>query len=377
MEITDLSVRTVEDEYKYPFANAMEQRLRGMFRTYVVEIFTNEGLTGTICSDYLNEVSKKLITHMKFLLIGENPLNTQKIWGKMFGYKMGWRNPVAKGEVIKAMSAVDAALWDIVGKKFDVPLYQLLGGCRKEVPCYASGGHYKNLESREKEIELLKSEMSQYLDMGFKAVKMRVGRDIETDCERVKEVRALIGPDIKLMIDLNITSTYKEGVSHALKFMKALEKYDIYWFEDPLIMDDIAGLKKISERIDTAVATGEQEQTLWGFKDLIVNGCPDIVIADVTAMCGGISEWKKIAALAEAFRIPIATHKGDKASIHCVAGVPNGLMAEVFLPLEDKRWKYDLEPVMPDERGMLRVPGEAGIGIRLNEDYIKENQIEN
>ncbi len=147
------------------------------------------------------------------------------------------------------------------------------------------------------------------------------------DCERAKLVRSVIGPNIKLMFDFNTSCSYFGGVSHAIKFMRELEKFDAFWFEDPLLMDDIQGMREVSTAIDTAIAAGECEQTLWGFRDLIVNRAVDILLPDATQMCGEITQWKKIAVLAETFHVPVAAHivKHGGASIaaaECADGIP-------------------------------------------------------
>ena len=179
---------------------------------------------------------------------------------------------------------------------------------------------------------------------------------------------------MKLLFDFNTSCSYFGGPPRAIRFMKELEKYDPYWFEDPLLMDDIAGMKQLADSIDTAIATGETDQTSWGFRDLITSRAADILLPDATRMCGGITEWRKIAALADAFRIPVAAHIGDAANIHCVAAVPNGLMVEVFTPHDDGYYGHEIDPArLPNERGNIAVPGGPGLGINLNEDYIKEH----
>jgi D-arabinonate dehydratase len=373
MKITDVRIRTIRSKVLRPFTNSLGTSLIETTQTTILEVFTDAGITGVLGSNMMDDVCKQIILNqLKPLILGEDPKNYERVWRKMFGAEAKWRPPIAKGEVVRAISALDTAMWDIIGKELHTPVYKLLGGYRDEVPCYASGGHYVSLTSHSENLKYLESEMAQYMEMGFKAVKMRVGRDIAKDSERVKLVREVIGPDVKLMIDFNSSPSHYGGVPYALKFMRALEKYDPFWFEDPLVLDDRAGLKQLSDTIDTAVATGEYEQSLWGFRDLIVNKIVDILLPDATAFCGGISQWRKIAAMAEAFQVPVAAHIGDMAHIHCVAGVPNGLIVEVFMPLDKGRRMYEVNPlIFPNEDGLLEVPEKAGLGIELNEEYIK------
>lgn len=379
MKITDVRVRTIQDELIAPFTNALgtpRPLSKRKWTITIVEVFTDEGITGVLANDDLDEMSRQLIVkQLKPVIVGEDPLNYESVWRKMFGERGGWRHAIAKGEAIRAMSALDCAIWDIIGKAYNTPVYRLLGGYRDTVPCYASGGQYKSLTSHSEELRHLESEVQQYMEMGYKAVKIRAGRDIAKDSERVKVVRDVIGPDVDLMIDFNTSLTYYGGVSHAIKFMKALEKYNLYWFEDPLLMDDVTGMKQVADALDTAIATGEAEQTLWGFRDLIVNRGVDILLPDA-AMCGGVTAWKRIATMADAFRIPVAAHCVERIHLHCVAAVPNGLIVEMFCPLEKGRIRYERNPIMLNNEGALEVPQEPGFGIELDEDYIKGHLVD-
>lgn len=377
MKITDLRIRQIKYEVAEPFTNSIARSLGGKVRLMgILELFTDEGITGVLGSDFLDPISCQIITNqLKPLVVGENPLYYERIWRKMFGIEGEWRGQITKGETIRAMSFVDTAIWDIIGKVQNTPVYLLLGGYRDRVPCYASGGHYVSFTSQADELRHLENEMAQYMEMGFKAVKVRTGRNISTDSERVKLVRQIIGPDVKLMVDFNTSQTYLGGVSSAIKFCRALEEFDITWFEDPLIMDDILGMKQVSDAIDTAIATGEQEQTIWGFRDLITNKIVDIILPDATQMCGGITEWRKIAALADAYRIPVAAHIGDMTHLHCVAAIPNGLIVEYFRPQDKTRRMHEADVIWPDKEGMLTVPQKPGFGMELNEDYISRNLV--
>ena len=377
MKITDLRVRQIRDRMLYPYTNSLGKSLKDTWKLTILELHTDEGITGVLVSGMMDDICRSIIENqLKEMIVGEDPMDTERLWERMLGGEGGWRYACFRGEVVRSMSAVDTLLWDIKGKKLGAPLYRLLGGHRNEVFCYASGGHYTSLTSHKQEIDHLEMEMAEYVKMGFKAVKMRVGRDIAKDSERTKVVRNAIGPDVKLLFDFNTSCSYFGGVPRAIRFMRELEKFDPYWFEDPLLIDDLPGLKQVSEAVDSPIAAGETEQTIWGFRDLIVNRIVDILIPDATDMCGGVSQWMKIAAMAEAFHIPVAAHIGDLTHVHCVAAVPNGLIVEVFTPLDESRRRYEIDPVMkPNVRGYLKVPDRPGIGVRLNEDYIREHLV--
>ena len=304
-------------------------------------------------------------------------MNYERVWRKMFGGDGGWRPPFTKGEIVRAISLVDTAIWDLMGSPSTLPSTSCWAAYRDEVPCYASGGHYISLDSHSQEMGYIETEMARYMEMGFKAVKMRVGRDLAQDVDRARLVREVIGPDAKLMMDFNTSASFRGGARHAIKFIKALEEFGPYWVEDPLVMDDIAGMKQIVDSVDTAIATGEAEQTIWGFRDLVLNRAADILLPDATEVCGGITEWRRIAVLADTFHIPVAAHIGEAAHVHCIAAVPNGLIVEVFTPHDKNRRAYEKDPVWkPNERGMLEVPQKPGLGIELDEDYISKNLID-
>lgn len=379
MKITDIRIRQVKSPAYKPFTNALRRQLNVQdgWTVGILEVFTDEGITGVFASHSLTGMTADTIQkYLKPVVIGEDPSNYERVWRKMFGDGGGWRLPVAKGEIVRAISSLDTALWDVIGKKLDTPVYKLLGGFRDEVPGYASGGHYISLDDHSAEMDYIGPEMQRYMDMGFRAVKMRVGRKLSDDLERARLVREIIGPDAKLLMDFNMSGTYYGGVSETIKFMRALEEVNPFWFEDPLVMDDVTGMKQISDVIDTAIATGESDQTTWGFRDLIVNRAVDILIPDATDMSGGITEWKKIAAMADAYRMPVAAHIGDTASIHCVAGVPNGLIVEVFIPHDEGYAAHERDPIRrPNADGNMVVPQKPGLGVEIDEDYVAKHLV--
>ena len=380
MKITDIRIRKINSPVYKPFTNALVkgEYVRPSWTFSIVEMFTDEGITGAFASHSLSGLSTDIIlTYLKPLIVGEDPMNYERLWRIMFADEGGWRKPIARGEAVRAISAVDTVIWDIMGKKLGTTVHQLLGGFRDEVPCYASGGHYISLDDHRAEMEYIGPEMQRYVDMGFTAVKMRVGRNVRDDLQRAQLVRQIIGVDGKLMMDFNLSGTHHGGVSETIKFMRVMEQVDPYWFEDPLVMDDVAGMKQIADALDTAIATGETDQTVWGFRELIVNRAVDILIPDAACMCGGITEWRKIAALADAYRMPVAAHVADAVHLHCVAAVPNGLILEVFTPHDDGYSGHEANPIRePNDGGNMAVPDRPGFGIELDEDYIEAHCVD-
>jgi len=255
-------------------------------------------------------------------LIGEDPLRIGHLWSKM--YMGGTRKPVAKGDYIRSMGAVDNALWDLVGKALNQPVWKLIGGVQSRVKAYAAGGYYQE----GKGLPELCAEMESYVRVGFRAVKMKVGWagvTLREDAERVRAVREAIGPDVDLMIDANNAWDAKT----ALRFARMVEPYDPYWFEEPVRADDLRGGALLVSALDMPIASGENEFTRWGARDLIEAHAADIIQLDPTT-CGGISEWLKVAAMASAYHLKMAPHGNPNIGSCCVAAVENGLITENY-----------------------------------------------
>jgi len=376
MKITNIRIRRIQDRLNRRVGNAIGLGFSDRHDVDIVEVFTDEGVTGCLAADGMTDAAAYLlINKLKPVVLGEEPPNFERIWRRMFGEERGWVYLSYKGETLRAISVLDTAIWDLIGKQLGMPVYKLLGGYRDKVRCYASAGYYVSMDSHLENLRYLEAEMGQLMDMGFKAVKMRAGRDIAQDCERARVVREVIGPDVDLLIDFNFSQIYRGGVPRTIKFIKALEEYNPFWIEDPLSADDVSGMKQIADAVDTAIAAGEREQTLWAFKDLIVNRAVDIINPDGQNMSGGITEWRRIAALADAYRIPIAGHAAQVAHTHCVASVANGLIVEYLRPDEPCRMAYAKNPQVPNAEGMLELPQTPGLGIELDEDYIQKHLV--
>jgi L-alanine-DL-glutamate epimerase-like enolase superfamily enzyme len=275
-------------------------------------------------------------------------------------YMGGTRKPVHKGSFITAMSVVDNALWDLKGKALGQPVWKLAGGAQSTVRVYAAGGYYGEGKGPAE----LGRELESYVREGFRAVKMKVGWSgvtLREDAERVRAARKAIGPDVELMIDANNAW----DASTAIRFARMVEDVGPCWFEEPVHADDIEGAAKVAAAVDMPVASGENEQTRYGFRDLIERGGAEIVQADAND-CGGISEWLKIAAIAAAHHLPMAPHGNAPVGCACVAAVSNGLITEHYPTAHSNEM---MGP--PDFRGgMIHLSDEPGLGIRWDEAYI-------
>lgn len=318
----------------------------------LVEVDTDEGITG-VALGAGRERAGRFADSIRARLIGEDPLDAARLWHRMF---TGWRKPVVKGDAIMSMGGIDNALWDLRGKALGMPVYRLLGGFRSRVPAYAAGGYYEEGKGHAE----LAEEMLRFVAAGYRAVKMKVGgATIKEDIRRVAAVRDAIGPDIKLMVDANNAWT----AADALRFGVGVEEYDPDWFEEPCWPDDHAGMAALANKLTIPIATGEIEFTRWGFRDLIERGAVHIVQAD-PHLCGGLTEWMKIAALASAHHLVMAPHGSHFAGAHAVAAVDNGLIVESYLGMSP--WQDEFLGGISLDDGELVLPDTPGLGIEID-----------
>jgi len=332
----------------------------------VTKITTDDGVEGISCVPIGEPLSVSAVIERKLkpILLGEDPLDVERLWDSMY---MEMRRD-RKGAAIRAISGVDIALWDIKGKYFDLPLYKLLGGYRRRVPCYASGGYYHE----DKGLKGIKEEMELYLDHGFTAVKMKIGAvSVREDIERVQMARKTIGPDVDLLIDAN--NAYDAPT--AIKVGRALEGEGAYFFEEPVRPDDIQGSQLVADVLDIPIASGELEYTVWGFRDLIGSKAVDMIQPDATVL-GGITEWTKVASLAKAYHIPISPHWEQEVHMHMVGAYPNTLWVEYFMReigvrMEDRIYK----DFVVAKDGFLEIPDKPGLGIELDETAIERFRV--
>lgn len=296
MMITSVRTHVLQAALSQPFAYS-----RAWYDTRtatVVEIETDDGLIGWGACYGPAWMTAAVVKSVAPWLIGEDPLRTDFLWQKIYA---GLRDHGQKGVVIQGLSGIDIALWDIKGKRFGVPVHQLMGGpLRTEVQAYATGLYRRKSGDA---ASYLAQEAAQYVADGFKAVKLKVGFGVEEDAEVTRAVRAAIGPDVALMIDAN--QAY-DAIA-AVRLGRMIEPHDIGWFEEPVPPEDVAGYRAVKAALSIPIAGGECEFTRFGFRDLLVSRALDIVQPD-TCAAGGLSECKKIADMAEAFGIRYNPH---------------------------------------------------------------------
>jgi D-arabinonate dehydratase len=343
----------------------------------LIEIESNEGITGVgfltgLGVAYGSEaiILKEIIDRgLKPLLINQDPQSIEFLWESM--YKSTTRFG-RKGAAIRAISGVDIALWDLLGKKTSTPVYKLLGGYSNKVKVYASGGYYTDSVN---DTERLVEEMAGYVHEGFKAVKMKVGRDVQKDIKRVEAVRKAIGDEVSLLVDANEAWDF----STALNFVNRAEQYNIYWLEEPLAPDDIDGFVNLTQRSSIPIAAGENEYTKYGFKDLISKKAVNVVQPDVTRV-GGISEWMKVASIARAWNMPCVTHAIQEVHVSLVAAVSNAPLMEYFS--KDHHLQTFLSQVFIGPQcvhqvvdGYVDVPETPGLGLEIDWDVVKRHTV--
>jgi L-alanine-DL-glutamate epimerase-like enolase superfamily enzyme len=256
------------------------------------------------------------------------------------------------GPSVLALSALDIALWDLKARRANLPLWRLLGGFDRSVPCYA-GGIDLDLS-----IEDLLKQTDDNLGKGFRAIKMKVGRpDLASDVARVRAMRDHLGEGFPLMADANMKWTVEAAIGAA----KAFQPFDLIWLEEPTIPDDVPGHRRILAQGGVAIAAGENLRTLWEFKDYIVSDAVSYPEPDVTN-CGGVTSFLKIARLAEAFNLPVTSHGAHDVTVHLLAACPNRSYLEAHGFGLDR---YIEHPLIL-EQGMAIAPMRPGHGISFD-----------
>ncbi len=324
-----------------------------------LELHTDAGIVGRSIAGGNHEiVTQQLMPR----IAGMNPFHIEAIWDRMYRYN---RKPVAKGLYISAMGVVDIAIWDIIGKALERPVCEVLGVFSERLRVYAAGGYYEE----GKGIKELVKEMEGYVSEGFRAVKMKIGGEpMDMDVARVRAVREAVGPNIDLMIDANNRWTAPD----AIRFGMMVEKYNPFWFEEPVEPDDFAGCAEVKRKLSIPVAAGENEFTRWGARDLLTANAVDVLQCD-TVLSGGISEGRKIAALASAQHLTVSPHGDPHMAAHLLASLPNALIMETYPAVESQ---YNLAlPLFPVKDGYIEVPKKPGLGIDPDPEIVKKYRV--
>jgi L-alanine-DL-glutamate epimerase-like enolase superfamily enzyme len=316
MKITHVEARAYRIPPSVPWEDATN--IVDALEFVIVNIQTDCGLIGTGLSysvDIGCTAIKALIEdYLAPLIIGSNPLHYEAIWQRL----QRQSRRLGLGVNSLAIAAIDIAVWDLIGKYYKQPLYKLLGGARHQIPAYISE---INLNSS---LEELLARVDEYKAQGYKTMKIKIGKDcLEEDIERIIKVQERLGKSGTLLIDLN----QKWTAAQAMQFGARLDALNLGWIEEPLLYHDIQGHSQLKKAITTPIALGESLFSKHQFLEYLKADAVDIVQADV-AFVGGITEWLKIAHLADAFHRPVAPHFMIELSLHLLCGVPNGYMLE-------------------------------------------------
>jgi len=359
LKVTNVRMETYRWKRKRPIRNGRYVYPHTGLNVIIIE--TDEGVSGIGLGGNALEaedICRSITEYLKMYVIDQNPLDNERIWYDMWQPKLVG----TRGLTTRIISGIDIALWDIKGKVSNLPLYKLLGGFTDKVPFYIAGGYYEE----GKGLDDLAAEMQASADMGTEAVKMKIGgAPINEDVERVRVVRETLGPRVKIMVDANCAYRYYEAIEIARK----IEKYDIYWFEEPVNPDDHKGYELVSRNTAIPVATGENEYTRYGFREFIENRYAAILQPDASIM-GGVTEYMKVAAMAQSHDLPISSHGKQEIHVHLVAAIPNGLSVEYFTDTFDPMWKDMFRETLTVDKGFLHPPDRPGVGIELNEEAL-------
>jgi L-alanine-DL-glutamate epimerase-like enolase superfamily enzyme len=363
LKITDITVEQFGWKRPRPLTNGKHTYTDDGLT--LVNIHTDDGVTGIGLGARRNPgILNATIEQLKPQLIGEDPINVERIWHKLWVPKLIGR----RGMTTRVIAAIDIGLWDIRAKVAGLPLYKLLGGYRDSVPTYVAGGYYEE----GKGLKELAEEMVEHVENGARGVKMKVGAvPIREDVERVKAVREAIGPDIKLLVDANCAYRYYD----AIQFARRIEEFDPFWFEEPIAPDDYDGHRKLAESTIIPIATGENEYTRYGFRDLIKTGGVAVFNADAKIL-GGVTEWLKVAALAQAHDLDVAPHGSQDIHVHLVAAMSNGLILEFYPdrvhPMSTTIYHHTLKL---NSDGTVSPPDVPGIGVEPNYEVLNPHRI--
>ena len=255
------------------------------------------------------------------------------------------------GLAVMALAALDTACWDLAAQGAGLPLYKFLGGGRDRIPTYASSGLWLDYS-----IDELMLEARRFLSQGHTAMKMRLGRSPREDVERVRRLREALGPDVKLLADVN--QGWDEAT--AIRVGRELEPFNLYWLEEPLPYEDLEGCARVAAALTMPIATGETDYGSVGMKRHLEVRAADILMPDLQRM-GGVTEFMKAAALCDAFHTPISSHLFMEASCHLLAAASNGLI------LEHMDWWQELfEEALQLKEGQVLLPNKPGIGLGVN-----------
>ncbi|MEI6025841.1 MAG: mandelate racemase/muconate lactonizing enzyme family protein [Betaproteobacteria bacterium] len=381
MKIIDVKVHVLQSPLAEPFA--FSQGWVHRRSATLVEVVSDAGLTGwgEAFSQGLEppQIAASAIEHaLRPLVLGADPLEIEVLWHRMYHQT---RDYGRKGSVVAAISAVDMALWDLAGHHYQQPVHRLLGGAfRTRVQPYATGFYRVRGQG---ERDRLVDEAHGHLDAGFRLMKVKLGYGVADDIEVIQAIAAAMqGQGVTLMVDTN----HGYGRTEALRLGRVLDELDLRWYEEPVAPEDLDGYCELRAKLRTPIAGGENEHTLYGFRDLLGRHAVDIVQPDLGS-CGGISAARHITALAQAHGIEVNPHVwgsavAQAASLQMIAALPVTHHA-VFA--RDPVLEYDrsshpfrrhlvTQPIEMTD-GFVHIPNGPGLGIEVRRDTLERFRV--
>jgi L-alanine-DL-glutamate epimerase-like enolase superfamily enzyme len=320
---------------------------------------TDDGIEGiglTFFGGPLTPALKSAVDTLGELTIGEDPMHVEAVTAKL---RRATAGAGPGGIFTLALSAIDIALWDIKGKALGQSVSSLAGGYRDRAPTYASGALM-----RPHPLDYLEKAGPRLVEMGFRQMKTQMGaeRTVEAEVARMRVLREGIGEDIDLMCDVN----QLWNVNQAIEIGHRVEPYHLFWLEDVTVFDDYQGLARVADALTTPIAAGEYVYGIAPFRQLLEHWSVDIVMIDLVRV-GGITQFLKVAGMAEAFNLPVVSHLIPEIQCHLISAIPNGLTVE-YMP-----WTLRLFEETPKiEDGQIVVPDKPGLGLKFDQSVLEK-----
>ena len=357
-KISSVRARSISIPLDHP--TSFSSRLVNERHYGVVELTGDDGHRG-IGFCYVGSAGGRMFTEaveslLAPILIGQDPYRVEGLWAAMYHEALLQGRA---GLVMRAISSLDTAIWDRNARAANLPLYKYLGAFTDRVPAYASGGYYQDGKTP----EALAREMAGYVSAGYTAVKMKIGKlDLAGEEARIAAVREGIGPDVLLMLDANNAWS---DLPTALRFTRMYETYDPYFIEEPFSPDDIDNHVRLAALTPVPIATGEIEAGRWRFAELIGRGGAMILQTDA-CVCGGITEFRRIAATAASFGLSLCPHWFHDLHAHLVAATPNARYVEFFPDDQVLNFRRIVATQIEVRDGHIDMPQRPGLGFDFN-----------
>ena len=360
MKVSKAVTRVLQTPADNPLVVGVPQEGTREFVT--LELETDQGLQGiglTFFGGPLTPALKAAVDDLGQLVIGEDPMRVEAVSEKL---RLAAGSAGPEGIFSLALSAIDIALWDIKGKALNQPVCSLLGGCRDRAPTYASGALMRPMSLR-----YLAEAGPRLVASGFRQMKTQMGAEptAEREVARIRTLREAIGDDIDLMCDIN----QLWNVNQAIDIGRRVEEYHLFWLEDVVARDDYQGLARVADALTTPIAAGEYVYGIRPFRHMLEARSVDIVMIDLLRV-GGITQFQKVAGMAEAFNLPVVSHLIPEIQVHNIAAIPNGLTVE-YMPWTLRL--FEETPAIVD--GEMVVPDKPGLGLKFDQDVIKKYQV--